>query len=97
MTSYRLELAGVGLMSTLAVTGCDPGSYATKSGLDSLRAQVIATHDTMVAMWIAIDSTNQILRNFATKDTTPPPICPPRCLEMRTPPDLPDPPAQIGP
>jgi hypothetical protein len=98
MTRYRLELVGVGLISTLAVTGCGgPGSYATQSELDSLRAQLIATHDTMVAMWITIDSTNKILRNFATKDTTPPPTCPPRCLEMRMPPDLPDPPDRIGP
>ena len=98
MTRYRLELIGVGLLSALAVTGCDtPGSYATQSELDSLRAQLVATHDTMVAMWIATDSMNKIIRDFATKDTTPPPTCPPKCLEMRMPPDTPDPPDKIGP
>jgi hypothetical protein len=98
MTRYRLELVGVGLLSTLAVTGCGgSGSYATQSGLDSLRAQLVATHDTMVAMWIATDSMNKIIRSFATKDTTPPPTCPPRCLEMRMPPPLPYPPDRLGP
>ncbi|HEY7615028.1 MAG TPA: hypothetical protein VH764_18685 [Gemmatimonadales bacterium] len=98
MTTYRLKLVSVGIMSTAAVTGCGGGGpYASQAALDSLRAQLVATHDTMVAMWAVTDSMNQILRDFATKDTTPPPTCPPRCLEMRLPPDIPDPPDQIGP
>jgi hypothetical protein len=81
MKSLGAALWGVGTISTLMAVGCDRENYATKGELDSLRAQLVATHDTMVALWTA---TRQM--NIIEKDTTPPPVCPPRCLELIVPP-----------
>lgn len=84
MNHYR-PAAALGLSGALALAGCSGGGgdYATKGELDSLRAQYVATHDTMRALWQATDSMNRLLEGWIQKDTTPiPPKCPPRCLNM---------------
>jgi hypothetical protein len=71
-----------GLILSSAIAGCD---YASTRDLEALRAQYVATHDTMVALWEATDSLNDILSEIAM-DTVPRPKCIPRCLEMPSPP-----------
>jgi hypothetical protein len=84
MRNSRVVLVEVALAGTLAVGGCGGGrggagngGYATQRGLDSVWIQLVATHDTMRALWKATDSMSKVLS--AKKDTTPSP-CPPRCL-----------------
>jgi len=82
MNSYRMVLVEAGLAGVLAGAGCaDESRYATKGAVDSLRAQLVATHDTMVALWAATDTMNKVLTD-AIDTTPPPPKCPPRCLLM---------------
>jgi hypothetical protein len=83
MRSHGAAFWGVGTISTVMAAGCGSGDYATKGQLDSLRAQLVASHDTMVALWVATDSLNKML---VKKDTTPPPKCPPVCLVLLVPP-----------
>jgi hypothetical protein len=90
MKNYCTALVGVGLLSTMATAGRGGSAggeeYATKREFNALRAQYVATHDTMLALWRATDSMNQILEDRIQKDTTPlPPRCPPRCLPELSP------------
>jgi hypothetical protein len=77
MKSDRVVLAGIVFLGS--ISGC--GDYATKTELNQLRAQYVATHDTMVAMWEATEST---FNRFAL-DTVPRPKCNPRCLPLEPP------------
>ena len=81
MKRLAASLWSVGTISTVMAVGCGSDHYATKGEVDSLRTQLVATHDTMVALW---DATRQM--NIIMKDTTPPPTCPPRCLTLLVPP-----------
>jgi hypothetical protein len=93
MNSYSAALAGVGLLGAMATAGCNwgaGGEYATKREFDALRTQFVASHDTMVALWEATDSMNKVLREVERDTTSPPPKCPPICLEV-----IPRPPARI--
>jgi len=86
MNGYNAALAGVGLLGAMATAGCDRGAggeYATKREFEALRAHYVATHDTMLSLWRATDSMNNLLERQIGRfiDTTPPPPrCPPRCL-----------------
>ena len=86
MNSYSTALVGVGLLGAMATAGCDRGpageKYATKREFDALRAQFVASHDTMVALWEATDSMNVILREIEKDTISPPPRCPPFCFEV---------------
>jgi hypothetical protein len=79
MKPDRAVLAGIVLPGS--ISGC--GDYATKTELEQLRAQYVATHDTMVALWEATDSIVDLLSLIAL-DTVPRPKCIPRCMEMPT-------------
>ena len=70
MNSYRAVLIVASFLGAGAVAGCD---YATKSEVATLRGQYRATHDTMVALWMAL-----------ARDTVGPPVCPPKCEDVRT-------------
>ncbi len=90
MKRYYTALVGIGLAGAMATAGCDGGAeggdYVTKREFEALRAQYVVTHDTMLALWKATDSMNEILEQqvipaIGAVDTTPPkPKCPPRCL-----------------
>jgi hypothetical protein len=69
-------LAGIALLGS--TSACD---YASNEDLQNLRAHYIATHDTMVALWEAVDSLNDIVSLIAM-DTVPRPKCIPRCVEL---------------
>jgi hypothetical protein len=76
MRSDRAVLAGIVLLGSTAA--CD---YASNSDLQELRMNYVATHDTLVHLWEAVDSLNGILGRIAM-DTVPRPKCIPRCVEL---------------
>jgi hypothetical protein len=76
MKSERVVLAGIVLLGS--ISGC--GDYATKTELNQLQAEYVATHDTLVALWEATDSMLRI-----ALDTVPRPPCGPRCLPLAPP------------
>jgi hypothetical protein len=85
MNRYSAALAGVGLLSAMVTAGCDRGvggeEYATRREFEALRAQYAATHDTMLSLWRATDSVTRLLGPYIDT-TSPPPKCPPRCMEI---------------
>jgi hypothetical protein len=99
MKRYCTALVGMGVVGAMATAGCEGGvggrDYVTKREFEALRAQYVATHDTMLALWKATDSMNQILEHKVIPliDTTPPrPKCPARCLN-----EIPQMPTPHGP
>jgi len=66
-----------GLLAALALTGCD---YAKQDDFKRLEAQYIATHDTLVSLWQAVEQRFKIV---AIDTVSPPPRCiPPKCVPI---------------
>jgi hypothetical protein len=97
MKIHRVTLIAASLLGVWAVTGCD---YAKKSEVVALRAELRATHDTLVALWETLARVPMPKVGPGeprARGVVPPvPPCPPKCEDFIIG-LLPNTPSRMGP
>ena len=76
MPRYRAVLVSSGLLAATLVTGC--GGYVKRQEFMDLQQKYIATHDTLVGLWEALEKM-VVLPDALDTVPMPPPCRPPKC------------------